>query len=490
MLTETITWGERVALAIAARKSILCVGLDPIWEKLPSDVKSGDVAQGLFAYNRNIIDRAAPFAAFFKAQYKCYSAEGEAGIAALRLTCAYIKDRHPDIPVILDAKYADIGHVVERCAHEAFDFFGVDAVTAMPAPGREALAPLTSRPGKGCFMVVRTSNPGAQELQDIPTSGGDPLYKTITEKIASGWNGSGNVGLVAPATDPHVLREVRRAAPHLPILCPGVGVQGGEAEDAVLAGVDALGAGLLINVSRGIMEASDPGEAARHWRDQLELPRAQYVPERQDGRARALHDVVLEMFNIGAIRFEEVTLKSGLVSPYYTDLRLLGSYPALLRKVAALMASTTRDAGLNPDLLVGIAMAGIPLAIALSQHTGIPAGYVRAAAKSYGTKKMVEGAWREGATALLVDDVVSDGASKLEVLENLHEAGLKVSDIIVLVDRGQGGPQLMADHGLRCHMVLTMEEVLEILLQSNLITPDKLEESRRFMVEAREQNKG
>ncbi len=489
MLTETITWGERVALAIAARESILCVGLDPIWEKLPSAAKSKDVTQDLFVYNRNIIDKTAPFAAVFKAQYKCYSAEGEAGISALRLTCAYIKAQHPDIPIILDAKYADIGHVVERCAHQAFDLFGVDAVTAMPAPGCEALAPLVSRPGKGCFMVVRTSNPGAEELQDIITSSGDPLYKVITGKIASGWNASGNVGLVAPATDPHVLGEVRRAAPHLPILCPGVGAQGGEAEAAVLAGLNPMGAGLLINVSRGIMEAPDPGEAARHWRERLEQARAKYVPERKHGRARALHDVVNEMFNIGAIRFEEVTLKSGLVSPYYTDLRVLGSYPALLRKVAALMASTVQDANLSPDILIGIAMAGIPLAVALSQHTGIPAGYVRAAAKSYGTKKMVEGAWREGATALLVDDVVSDGASKLEVLGNLQEAGLKVSDIIVLVDRGQGGPQLMAHHGLRCHTVATMEEVLEILLQSNLITPDKLEESRRFMVEARAQNK-
>ncbi|HUP27342.1 MAG TPA: orotidine-5'-phosphate decarboxylase [Chloroflexia bacterium] len=485
--TGQTTWAQRVALAINTQQSILCVGLDPIYEKLPADAKTGDMAADIFAYNRNIIDRTAPYAAAFKPQYKCYSAEGESGITALRLTCEYIKSRYPDVPVILDAKYSDIGHVLERCAHEAFDLFGVDAVTAMPAPGRQALAPLFSRPGSGCFMVVRTSNPGAEELQDIETASGDPLYVEITRRIAGGWNSAGNVGLVAPATDPSVLAKVRRAAPDLPILCPGVGAQGGEVEAAVSAGLDVSGAGLLINVSRAVMEAADPGEAARAWRDQMEAARARHggvqtkplsAPDEQTA------EIVTELFKIGAIRFEPVTLKSGLVSPYYNNLRLLASYPPLLRKVARAMARTMEDANVKPDVLIGIAEAGIPLAVALSQETGIPAGYVRSSAKAHGIKRMVEGAWPEGATAVLVDDVVSDGASKLEVLGHLSEAGLKVEDIVVLVDRGQGGPELMAQHGLRCHATVTMMRALGILHNAGLISQDKVEESQRFMAEA------
>ena len=104
---------------------------------------------------------------------------------------------------------------------------------------------------------------------------------------------------------------------------------------------------------------------------------------------------------------------------------------------------------------------------------------------SHGIKRMVEGAWKEGATALLVDDVVSDGASKLEVLEHLHAAGLEVRDILVLVDRGQGGPELMAQHGLKCHAVVTMEEALGFLLDAGLISGEQVEESKRFMQEAR-----
>src|SRR5205823_15086137 len=139
---------ERLHEAIVSQQSILCVGLDPIYDKIPAQHRTGDAAGDIFAYNKSIIDGAAPFAAAFKPQYKCYSAEGEAGITALRRTCAYIKGNYPHIPIILDAKYADIGHVLERCAHEAFDLFGVDAVTAMPAPGRKALAPLISRHGR------------------------------------------------------------------------------------------------------------------------------------------------------------------------------------------------------------------------------------------------------------------------------------------------------------------------------------------------------
>jgi uridine monophosphate synthetase len=326
-------------------------------------------------------------------------------------------------------------------------------------------------------MVVRTSNPGADEMQDIETAEGEPLYVTLTRKIVEGWNQAGNVGLVAPATDPRVLADVRQAAPHVPILCPGVGAQGGDLEAAVEAGLDAEGAGHLINVSRAIMEAPDPGQAAREWRDRLEAARTSTKP---DGYAKrdtryAIRDVVIEMFKIGAIKFEPVTLKSGLVSPYYNNLRILSSYPRLLRDVAKLMADKMLDDGLKPDIVVGIAEAGIP------------GGYVRSAPKAHGTKRMVEGVWPEGGTAVLVDDVVSDGASKLEVVGHLEDVGLRVHDIVVLVDRNQGGPAVMARHGLSCHAVVTMDGVLDILLDAGLISQAQVDESRQFMRDAQAQ---
>lgn len=333
-------------------------------------------------------------------------------------------------------------------------------------------------------MVVRTSNPGAGELQDLEMASGEPLYQAISRRIATEWNESGSIGLVAPATDPAVLAGVRRAAPFLPILCPGVGAQGGDLEAAVDAGLDPNGAGLLINVSRAIMEAPDPGEAAREWRDRLEAARTRHMEETQ--HPTDLEEVVAELFKIGAIRFEPVTLKSGLVSPYYNNLRILSAYPQLLRRVARLMAEKMREASVQPDVVLGIAEAGIPLAVALSQHTGVPGGYVRSAPKAHGTKQMVEGVWAQGAIAVLVDDVVSDGASKLEVMGHLSAAGLKVRDIVVLVDRGQGGQAVMERNGLRCHAVVTMDEVLDILRRNGDITDEQVADSRRFMREAQE----
>jgi uridine monophosphate synthetase len=480
------SWAERLDQAIVAQDSLLCAGLDPDYRKMPAEFKTGDVANDIFRYNKRVIDAAAPYVAAFKPQHKFYAAEGEEGIRALRMTCDYIKQTYPQVMLVLDAKYADIGNTLEQGAREAYEVIGADAVTAMPAPGRLALEPLYGRAGRGCFMVVRTSNPGAEEIQDIETAEGEPLYMAITRKIAEGWNESGNVGLVAPATEPQVLARVRETAPGMPILCPGVGAQGGDVEAAVAAGVDANGRGLIINVSRGIMEADDPGQAAREWRDRIRaaVKAGRRGEEEGSERKSKLERVVLEMFEIGAIRFEAFTLKSGLRSPYYNNLRILSSYPKLLRDVASLMAETMEKAGLRPDIVVGIAAAGVPLGVALSQYTGIPGGYVRSEAKAHGTKNMVEGAWRQGGTAVLVDDVVSDGASKLGVIGYLEEAGLKVHDIVVMVDRGQGGPALMERAGLKCHAVVTMDRVLDILLEAGKITEEQVEESREFMREA------
>lgn len=486
-MISTATWADRLNRAIHTQNSILCVGLDPLYSKLPAEYRTGEVANDIFAFNKWVIDAAAPYAAVFKPQYKFYSAEGEGGIAALKLTCDYIRENYPHIPVILDAKYADVGHTLERCAYEAFELLKVDAVTAMPAPGKEALKPLISKPGKGCFLVVRTSNPGAEEFQDLETASGEPLYVEVTRGIVERWNEDGAVGVVGPATEPRVLAEIRRTAPDLPILCPGVGAQGGDLQAAVSAGLDANGAGIVINISRGVTEAADPGAAAREWRDRMEAARQEAQSSKrkaQSSNPSLLRDVIVEMFRIGAIQFKQITLKSGLKSPYYNDLRMLSSYPKLLGSVARLMAETMRKDGLKPDILVGIALAGVPLSTALSLHTGIAGGYVRAERKEHGTRRMVEGVWHEGATALLVDDVVSDGASKIDVIGHLKDAGLHVSDIIVLVDRGQGGPEVMARHGLNCHAVITMDNVLDILHAEGLITAENVEESKQFMVEA------
>jgi orotidine-5'-phosphate decarboxylase len=275
-----MNFNARLDAAIASKGSLLCVGLDPIYSELPEDRRGDDVTAALVAFNRRIADATASQAVAFKLQLKVYTAEGPAGYAALIETCRYLKATYPDHLLILDAKYGDVGHVVARCAHEAFDLCGADAVTAFAHPGREALAPLLARPDRGCFVVCRTSNPGAAEMQDVPVAGGESYFLYMARHIAESWNQHENCGLVAGATYPAEMRRVRAAAPDLPLLVPGVGAQGGELGAATRAAVDRHNAGALINASRSILYASagaDFAGAARRealrLRDEINMAR-------------------------------------------------------------------------------------------------------------------------------------------------------------------------------------------------------------------------
>ena len=253
-------------------RSLVCVGLDPDPKKLPSVVKGS-----LFEFNRAIIDATAEFACCFKPQIAYYAAAGAE--AELEKTIRHVKERHPGIPVILDAKRGDIGSTAEMYAAEAFDRYGADAVTVNPYMGGDTLEPYLKRADKGVVILCRTSNSGARDLQDLDV-GGKKLYRHVAEKAAREWNANRNVMLVVGATYPEELREIRGAVGELPFLVPGIGAQGGDVEAAVRAGKTAGGAGLAVNSSRGIIHASsgsDFAEAAareaRKLRDQINLHR-------------------------------------------------------------------------------------------------------------------------------------------------------------------------------------------------------------------------
>ena len=474
-------FNARLDAAVAARGHFLCVGLDPIYGELPDPWRAMGVTDALRGFNRRIIDATAAHAVAFKLQMKVYTAEGPAGYSALIETCRYIKATYPDHLLILDAKYGDIGHVVARVAHEAFDVCGADATTAFAHPGREALAPLFERPDRGCFVVCRTSNPGAAELQDVAVAGGDPYFLYMARHLRESWNANGNCGLVAGATWPAEMAALRAAAPDLPFLVPGIGAQGGDLAGSVGAGRNAAGGGLLISASRGIMQAPDPAAAAAAYAQAMTV--AAQAPPAPAADAD-LDRLLVDLFDAGIIRFEPITLKSGRVSPYYHNLRGLVAHPALLRRVAAAYAARVRALGWQPDILIGIAYAGIPLAVALGQALDLPAGYVRAAAKAYGTRQMVEGPWAAGLHALLIDDVISDGASKLEVQDHLRAAQLVGHEMLVFVDRGQGGLATLQAAGLQPQAVTTMAHTLAVLHAAGRITAAQVAASAAFMLGA------
>ena len=175
------------------------------------------------------------------------------------------------------------------------------------------------------------------------------------------------------------------------------------------------------------------------------------------------------LFDAGCIQFGTFALKSGLTSPIYVDLRLLVSHPSLLREVARAMAQTAQ--ALTFDRLAAIPYAGIPIGVALALELDRPLIYPRREVKEHGTRRAIEGFFRPGETALLVDDLITRGDSKLEAIQPLEEAGLAVRDVLVLIDREQGGADDLARRGYRLHAVLTLRQILDALAAATRITP-------------------
>jgi orotidine-5'-phosphate decarboxylase len=278
---------DRLAARSAATRTVLCLGLDPDPEALP-DGFSHDVA-GIEAFARLALEAALPFVAAVKPNLAFYEAFGSAGLGALERLRAQVPS---DVPVILDGKRGDIGSTSARLATALFDALGGDAVTLNPYLGRDAIVPLLERADRFAYLLCRTSNPGADELQGLEVSalGGDGSARTLAVAVARGiaaWpeTEQGSVGLVVGATAPAELDAIRAAVPGVAFLVPGLGAQGGDLEAVKRSGPaltrpsgGRLGGGLVVNVGRGIIGAwrgnpGDPGEAiaaaSREWSERL-----------------------------------------------------------------------------------------------------------------------------------------------------------------------------------------------------------------------------
>jgi orotate phosphoribosyltransferase len=174
------------------------------------------------------------------------------------------------------------------------------------------------------------------------------------------------------------------------------------------------------------------------------------------------------LFDSGCIQFGDFTLKSGLASPIYVDLRLLVSHPPLLREVARALAEAAHE--LEFDRIAAIPFAGLPIGVAIALEMERPLIYPRPV-KAHGLRRAIEGTFEPGETALVVDDLISRGGSKLEAIAPLEAAGLVVRDVLVLIDREQGGAEELAEQGYRLHAVFRLPEILNALRESARITP-------------------
>jgi orotidine-5'-phosphate decarboxylase len=261
-----VSFKQKLSAVTKKNNSLVCVGLDSEVTKIPPCVK-GKNRQ--FLFNKAIVDATHDLVCAYKPNSAFYEANGTEGIGELKKTCDYIREKYPEILIILDAKRADIGNTNEGYAKFVFDYLGSDAITLHPYLGREALKPFLDRKEKGSIILCRTSNPGAGEFQDLHLGNkSKPLYQIIAEQVASQWNVNDNCALVVGATYPLELSIVRRIVGSMPLLIPGIGAQGGDIEATTKAGVDAKGTNAMVNSSRGIIFASGGIDFAKRAREE------------------------------------------------------------------------------------------------------------------------------------------------------------------------------------------------------------------------------
>ncbi len=265
-----------------SRDSLLCVGLDPDPGRFPAHLAGQDDA--IFQFCSAIVDATADLVCSYKPQiahFAAHRAEDQ-----LERLIAHIHQRHPGVPVILDAKRGDIGSTAQMYAVEAFERYGADAVTVNPYLGRDSIEPFLAYRDRGVILLCRTSNPGGSDLQSLKVAGGlgsEQLYERVARLVADEWNENGQCALVVGATFPGEIARVRQLVGDLPLLVPGIGAQGGDIEATVKAGCSAAGTGLMINSSRAILYAGTgvggsfaeaARVAARETRDEINRWRA------------------------------------------------------------------------------------------------------------------------------------------------------------------------------------------------------------------------
>ena len=266
--------------------SLLCIGLDPHVNDLPAPT-----AAAALDFCLNLVKQTARYAAAFKPNAAFFEVFGPEGWTALKQVIEAVQDESNRlgsmIPVILDAKRGDIASTAEAYAKSAFEKLGAHCITLNPYLGKDSIEPFLQYPEKGVFLLCKTSNAGAGDLQDlmvtidhrpwtIDTNSSSivhgpssiPLYEYVAY-LAQSWNTRNNIGIVVGATHPQIMSSIRASVPDLWFLAPGIGAQGGELESALKAGLRKDGKGMLINVSRSIARAAKPGVAAAELRDQI-----------------------------------------------------------------------------------------------------------------------------------------------------------------------------------------------------------------------------
>ena len=460
---------SKLTKAIERNQSLLCVGLDPVEANLP---EGDDIFSQLVAWASGIIAETRDLVCCYKPNIAFFEQFGPEGLRALVAVGEMIPE---GIPMLMDAKRGDIGSTADAYARGIYGQFHADAVTLSPYLGEDSVKAFLKNPEKAAFVLCQTSNPSAKEIQD---HGEPPLFEFIAHQ-AQTWGNPDQIGLVIGATQTEALRRIRQICPETWFLAPGVGAQGGDLAGALQAGLRPDGLGMIIPVSRSILNASDPRGAAIELRDAINAFRRSFTPRAALGEREKL---ILKLFNYGCVKFGAFTLASGKESPIYIDLRRVVSFPDLFKLATASYIEVLKE--LDFDLIAGVPYAALPLAAAAALKLNLPLIYPRKEAKAHGTGQKVEGAFQPGQRVVLMEDVITSGGSIMTAAETLRAAGLAVRDAVVMVDRKQGGVEALSRDDINVHPVLDIFEILDTLKSHVLIDDETYQRVKVYLWES------
>lgn len=249
----------KFSVVVKKNNSLLCVGLDPDVGKIPKNLS-------IFEFNKSIIDATSELVCAYKPNIAFYEAYGIDGLSQLRSTIDYLKCEHPDIPIILDAKRADIPNTARMYAKAVFEYWQADAVTVYPHLGLDSVLPFLEYKDKLTILLIKTSNADSGMFQNLQING-MPYYLKVAHEINK-WK-SNNIGIFVGATYPTELEEIRKIFPDKIFLSAGLGAQAGDIKKAVHSGIDKNGAGIMFNASRSIIYSQDPRKSAHNLQDDI-----------------------------------------------------------------------------------------------------------------------------------------------------------------------------------------------------------------------------
>lgn len=504
-----MTFFLKLTEAIASRQSLLITGLDPNPEMLHTWNRSRGGGTGSFLsqarrWIKAVIEATADHVCAVKPSLGFYQALGAVGIDLLREVRELVP---PDLPLILDAKHADLNSA-SALAHYLFHDLGVDAVSLSPLAGQDIAAPFLLHTDRAVVVTCHSSSPAARVLQHHPDES-DPFYLRVVRECQL-WATPEQLLLEVGTSDPRILERVRAAAPEHVLILRSLWGREERLEALLQAGLTSAADGLLLPLPQNLLVEEGLAEGAAALKRQISAVRERVIAARSpaadrcdlwlpqpaavppsaeqsapedpsaeppsaalsaDPAADPLAALIVDLFDIGCLLFGDYVQASGAVFSYYIDLRRIISDPNLFHRVLHTYSELLQ--GLTFDRIAGIPYGSLPTATGLSLQLHKPLIYPRKEVKAHGARRQIEGDFREGETVVVVDDILITGGSVLDGIAKLASSGLVVRDVVVFIDHGGQARQRLAEAGYRTHAVLDIGRITAVLLAAGRLTSEQ-----------------